>query len=196
VKWKKAVFGLALGAILLIHLQWVWSQDTTPTPTTDAKKEEKKPKPDPSGANSGDRTVITGDQPKFKEVDADKPDLKDLASNHNEMNTFVLTMGDMAGKNRVAINMMWTLLTGFLVMFMQAGFALVETGLTRYKNVAHTMAMNFMVYGLGMLGFVDGRWQGSRARDQGVGVFGADRGSRRSPTTGQDGRENTRQDTG
>ena len=35
--------------------------------------------------------------------------------------------------------MMWTLLAGFLVMFMQAGFALVETGFTRAKNVAHTM---------------------------------------------------------
>jgi Amt family ammonium transporter len=57
------------------------------------------------------------------------------------------------GHNRVAINMMWTLLTGFLVMFMQAGFALVESGLTRAKNVAHTMAMNFLIYPLGMVGF-------------------------------------------
>ena len=38
-------------------------------------------------------------------------------------------------------------------MFMQAGFAMVEAGLTRAKNVAHTMAMNFMIYPLGMLGF-------------------------------------------
>jgi Amt family ammonium transporter len=53
----------------------------------------------------------------------------------------------------MAANIMWTLITGFLVMFMQAGFALVETGMTRAKNVSHTMAMNFMVYGLGMLGF-------------------------------------------
>ena len=36
-------------------------------------------------------------------------------------------------------------MTGFLVMFMQAGFALVETGFTRAKNAAHTMSMNFMV---------------------------------------------------
>jgi Amt family ammonium transporter len=38
-------------------------------------------------------------------------------------------------------------------MFMQAGFAMVEAGLTRAKNAAHTMAMNFLVYPLGMLGF-------------------------------------------
>ena len=48
---------------------------------------------------------------------------------------------------------MWTLLAAFLVMFMQAGFALVETGMTRAKNVAHTMAMNLMIYAVGMLGF-------------------------------------------
>ncbi len=52
-----------------------------------------------------------------------------------------------------SINFVWTLVAGFLVMFMQAGFALVETGLCRGKNAAHTMSMNFLVYGLGMLGF-------------------------------------------
>ncbi|HEY3857172.1 MAG TPA: ammonium transporter [Verrucomicrobiae bacterium] len=60
---------------------------------------------------------------------------------------------DGVGHNRVAINFMWTLVTGFLVMFMQAGFALVETGLCRAKNAGHTMSMNFMIYPLGMLGF-------------------------------------------
>lgn len=53
----------------------------------------------------------------------------------------------------LSINISWTLITGFLVMFMQAGFAMVETGFTRAKNVSHTMMMNFMVYSLGMLGF-------------------------------------------
>ena len=38
-------------------------------------------------------------------------------------------------------------------MFMQAGFALAETGFTRARNAAHTMMMNFMVYALGILGF-------------------------------------------
>src|SRR3954452_3948080 len=50
---------------------------------------------------------------------------------------------DAVGHNKISINFMWTLLTGFLVMFMQAGFAMVETGFTRAKNVAHTMSMNF-----------------------------------------------------
>ena len=54
---------------------------------------------------------------------------------------------------KTALNMFWTLMTGFLVMFMQSGFALLETGLTRAKNVGHTMAMNFVIYAIGMLGF-------------------------------------------
>jgi len=62
-------------------------------------------------------------------------------------------IADAVGHNKIAINIMWTLVTGFLVMFMQAGFAMVETGFTQAKNVAHTMAMNFMVYALGILGF-------------------------------------------
>src|SRR5204863_7169741 len=52
-----------------------------------------------------------------------------------------------------SVNFVWVLMAGFLVMFMQAGFALVETGLIRGKNAAHTMSMNFMVYALGMFGF-------------------------------------------
>ena len=38
-------------------------------------------------------------------------------------------------------------------MFMHAGFALVETGLCRSKNAAHTISMNLMIYALGCLGF-------------------------------------------
>jgi len=55
--------------------------------------------------------------------------------------------------NSIAINVVWTLVCGFLIMFMQAGFAMVETGFARAKNVAHTMAMNLMIYGIGMLGY-------------------------------------------
>src|SRR5881396_2746647 len=67
-----------------------------------------------------------------------------------------LTIADVVnqvGQNKIAINFMWTLVTGFLVMFMQAGFAIVETGLCRAKNANHTMMMNFMVYGFGLFAF-------------------------------------------
>src|SRR5689334_14380323 len=54
-----------------------------------------------------------------------------------------------SGDTGVAINTVWTLVAGFLVIFMQARFALVETGLCRAKNAAHVMSMNFLVYALG-----------------------------------------------
>ncbi|WP_437668837.1 ammonium transporter [Sorangium sp. So ce131] len=54
---------------------------------------------------------------------------------------------------QTALNLVWILIAAFLVMFMQAGFALLETGLTRAKNVAHTMGMNYLVYAIGILGF-------------------------------------------
>jgi ammonium transporter, Amt family len=67
-----------------------------------------------------------------------------------------VTLGDVAnqvGQNKIGINFTWTLLTGFLVMFMQAGFAMVEAGLCRVKNANHTYMMNFFVYGCGLFAY-------------------------------------------
>jgi ammonium transporter, Amt family len=73
---------------------------------------------------------------------------------------------------QIALNIVWTMVAGFLVMFMQAGFAMVETGLTRAKNAAHTMAMNFLVYAIGIIGFY---FIGFGLQMGGVGaVFGGD----------------------
>ncbi len=52
-----------------------------------------------------------------------------------------------------ALNLAWVLGCGFLVMFMQVGFAMLETGYTRAKNALHTMAMNLVVYPVGVLCF-------------------------------------------
>jgi ammonia channel protein AmtB len=53
---------------------------------------------------------------------------------------------------QTGLNMVWTVTAGALVMFMQAGFALVETGLTRARIDAHTMGMNFFVHAIGIIG--------------------------------------------
>ena len=58
-----------------------------------------------------------------------------------------------AAANGIAINFVWTLVAGFLVMLMQLGFAMVECGFTRAKNAAHTASMNFMVYGIAMMAY-------------------------------------------
>jgi Amt family ammonium transporter len=70
-----------------------------------------------------------------------------------EKKPLTLKLAKGVGHNQVAINMVWTLLTGFLVMFMQAGFAMVLSGLSRAKNTSHTMAMSLMIYPLSLLGF-------------------------------------------
>lgn len=65
----------------------------------------------------------------------------------------LLDVANQAGKNKIALNMVWTLLTGFLVMFMSAGFALVETGFTRAKNACHTIGMNLLIYPVAVIAF-------------------------------------------
>ncbi|HYA61452.1 MAG TPA: ammonium transporter [Candidatus Acidoferrum sp.] len=65
----------------------------------------------------------------------------------------VVELANSVGHSIIAINIVWTLVAGFLVFFMQAGFAFLETGFTRAKNVAHTMGMNIFIYGLGVFGW-------------------------------------------
>ncbi|MCA1840208.1 MAG: ammonium transporter, partial [Actinobacteria bacterium] len=67
--------------------------------------------------------------------------------------TVITNVATQTEKNRVAINITWLMLGGILVLFMQAGFALVETGFTRAKNAAHTMMMNMVIFALGVVGW-------------------------------------------
>jgi Amt family ammonium transporter len=53
----------------------------------------------------------------------------------------------------VSLNVLWVVLGAVLVIFMQAGFALVETGFCRAKHAAHVVSTNFAIFGLGMVGF-------------------------------------------
>src|SRR5262244_1064692 len=92
--------------------------------------------PDPTGSNSGVWATPAGDG---------KGDIPEKLS--------VQDVYDRMAHNLFSINFVWALVTGFLVMFMQAGFMLVETGLARAKNASHTAAMNFMIYPLGCFAF-------------------------------------------
>jgi Amt family ammonium transporter len=51
------------------------------------------------------------------------------------------------------MNFLWTLVAAFLVFFMQAGFAMVETGFTRAKNAVNIMMKNLMDFSLGSLAY-------------------------------------------
>src|SRR6267142_6827809 len=102
------------------------------------------PQPDKIGAFQ--TTPTAASVPGYTKPDPAKATTKDLA-------TAVDAVAQSASRSYFSINFAWVLIAGFLVIFMQAGFALVETGLIRAKNAAHTMSMNFCVYALGMFGF-------------------------------------------
>ena len=55
---------------------------------------------------------------------------------------------------KVAMDTMWTLLTAFLVFFMNLGFALVESGLCRAKNAVNILAKNYIVFAVSSVAFL------------------------------------------
>ncbi len=96
------------------------------------------------------------------------------------------------------INLLWVVIGAILVIFMQAGFALVETGFCQAKHAAHVVTTNFAIFALGFIGFFfigfplafggfsysafgldrTGRWTAARLRELGVPVgrrLGAER---------------------
>jgi Amt family ammonium transporter len=54
----------------------------------------------------------------------------------------------------ISLNLMFVVIGAILVIFMQAGFALVETGFCRAKHAAHVVTTNFAIFGLGFVAFM------------------------------------------
>ncbi len=79
--------------------------------------------------------------------------ISDVPAADSKVGVTVSDTANQVGQNKIAINFVWTLVTGYLVMFMQAGFAMVESGLCRVKNANHTYMMNFMVYACGLFSY-------------------------------------------
>ena len=125
------IFTLAI-MVTMLALPFVVRADEPATAPAAAAAPVVTDAPDPGGTTTGSVKDITAKEP-------GKPVLAEIM--------------DAVGHNKISINITWTLITGYLVMFMQLGFALVETGFTRAKNAVHTMGMNIMIYGIGMLGF-------------------------------------------
>ena len=130
---------LLLGITVSLWPARVQADDAVQLPTYfTATNDPAKPAvwPDPTGAASGAWAAPAGD------AKGDVPSSLSISDVYDRM-----------VHNLYSINYVWALVTGFLVMFMQAGFMFVETGLCRAKNSAHTSAMNFMIYPLGCLAF-------------------------------------------
>ena len=60
-----------------------------------------------------------------------------------------MTRGELA----IAASTIWVVLAAVLVMFMQAGFAFLEAGLTRMKNVGHIAAKNVLTFAIASIVF-------------------------------------------
>lgn len=60
---------------------------------------------------------------------------------------------DAAATVQTNLDFVWTLIAAVLVFFMQAGFAMLETGLTRAKNAVNIMMKNLMDFSIGSLVF-------------------------------------------
>src|SRR5207344_2590886 len=111
---------------------------------------------DPAGIATGDKTnavdaggnafVVPEPTDKADPDYATKKKAFDEYKAQSEKEPLAMKLADSVGHVRIATNFAWTLNTGYLVLFMQAGFALLTCGLVRKKNAGHLMMLNFAAY--------------------------------------------------
>ncbi|HEX4123104.1 MAG TPA: ammonium transporter [Tepidisphaeraceae bacterium] len=159
--WRSGLLGCTVAFLvaLSVAVQQTNAQTTAPAtqPAAAAAPAATLPLTDPSGANGGSNSLIAPNStlPGWQGGGTDSAgnyhNYSDAKGNPTD--TPNPDWAPNVSKAFFSINFVWTLVCGYLVMFMQAGFALVETGLVRGKNAAHTMSMNFLIYAIGMFGF-------------------------------------------
>jgi len=121
------------------------------------------PAPDPAGIATGDRAsvydaggtafVVAEPTDKTAEDYVQKKKDFDEYTAQAEREPLAAKLADSVGHLRIATNFAWTLNTGYLVLFMQAGFALLTCGLVRKKNAGHLMMLNFAAYVFAFLAY-------------------------------------------
>ena len=141
-KCKGALIGAGVFALLLIP---ACAQQAPPPP-----------QPDPAGIATGDKSsAVDGGGNAFMVAEPTDKKSPDYEKNKKVFDDFqaqaakeplAVKLADTVGHVRVATNVAWTLNTGYLVLFMQCGFALLTCGLVRKKNAAHLMMLNFAAY--------------------------------------------------
>ncbi|MBS1872912.1 MAG: ammonium transporter [Acidobacteria bacterium] len=150
---------LALTAICLAAVSFAQAPAPAAAPATTPAPAAAAPPPAPAVVPITDADLKNAAVPTADARGKGDPDggltgtAADVAVSDSKKGLTASDLVNQVGQNKIAINFVWTLITGFLVMFMQAGFAIVETGLCRAKNANHTMMMNFMVYGTGLLAY-------------------------------------------
>ncbi len=140
--------GLALGAVA--HAQ-------TPAPAAAAPAAAAPAPPlapaDAQLKDAAGKAPVTADLAKGDPGGTITGTINDVPAADSKAGVTLPDVANQVGQNKIAVNFVWTLVTGFLVMFMQAGFAMVESGLTRVKNSNHTYMMNFFVYTCGLFSY-------------------------------------------
>jgi ammonium transporter, Amt family len=143
--------GLVALAIALLGLRAIAQAPPIPpqtgTPAT-------APATDPGGTATGVATDVYGmptASDNFTETDPAKQ-AADIAK-YKKTEPYAVALANNVGHIKVATNFAWTLNTGYLVLFMQAGFALLTCGLVRKKNAGHLMMLNFAAYVIAFFGY-------------------------------------------
>lgn len=143
-------------ALLFVFMLMAWTPMMRPAFADD-------PKPDPAGIATGDKTsAVDAGGTSFvvsEPTDAKDPDFAKKKAEYEEYKAqaekepLAVKLADSVGRARIATNFNWTLMTGYLVLFMQAGFALLTCGLVRKKNAGHLMMLNFAAYVFAFLAY-------------------------------------------
>src|SRR6202522_2148119 len=149
LKWSsKAIAARVLAQILCGSISLVFADQS---------------QPDPAGTATADKfSVFAAAGNPFVVPEPTDKSAPDYAKSKKDFEEFqaqaareplALKLADGVGHTRIATNFSWTLLTGYLVLFMQAGFALLTCGLVRKKNAAHLMMLNFAAYVFAFLAY-------------------------------------------
>jgi ammonium transporter, Amt family len=150
---------------LMLMMSPALAQDATPisgAPQATAAPAPQ-PKADPAGIATGDKTnAVDAAGNSFvvsQPTDKSAPDYAKQKKDYDEYRALAakeplaVKLANTVGHNRIAGNFSWVLLTGYLVLFMQAGFALLTCGLVRKKNAGHLMMLNFAAYVFAFLAY-------------------------------------------
>ncbi len=137
------ILGLVIGALA----------QTAATPAAAAPAAPAVSAADAELKDAASKAPTTADQAKGDPGGTTTGTINDVPPADPKVGVTLPDVANQVGQNKIAVNFVWTLITGFLVMFMQAGFAMVESGLCRVKNANHTYMMNFFVYGCGLLAY-------------------------------------------
>jgi Amt family ammonium transporter len=137
----RKVWTCALAVVMMAGAVTIARADAAPSASTAELKDAAGKAPTTAALANGDPGgTLTGT-------------INDVPAADTKVGVTLGDVGNQVGQNKIAINFVWTLVTGFLVMFMQAGFAMVEAGLCRVKNANHTYMMNFFVYACGLFAY-------------------------------------------